>query len=291
MTHGKGFKYRSFRQKSNSCFWAWQKALKVGDNLYFCRKQKKMHAFNAYYFFCPSCHAILAGKTQEMLGINFTELYSDGKMLCDELLAEPQLLVCCPSCSHLFWRPDEVLSKLPDEVQRESKMVYPYSSWYLFGADGSKTEGKKALITRCEKYLLSLRPMSAEQEFYLRKSLLWAINDLVRDYDHINFLAIFKKEFGFRWWLHNRGRLIAGRQFFLAKSKIYDDNIKRLIELVRSLPEKEADRVYLAELYRLKGNFVKSLEVLDKLNRATYYAEQIRRRVRAKNPTVFKVAG
>ncbi len=226
-----------------------------------------------------------------MLGVSFTELYSDGKMLCDDFLAEPQWLVCCPSCSHVFWRSKNQEDHIPEVKIADSGSVYPYSSWYLFGVNVRQTAGKKALIRRFEKYLLMLRPLMPEQELYLRKSLLWAINDLVREKQANDFFALFKGKTHFRSWRRIRHQLLTEKLLFHTYSKVYNDNIKRLIELVRSFPEKEADKVYLAELYRLKGNFARSTEVLDKLNRATYYAHQIRLRVGKKNPAVFKVAG
>jgi len=255
------------------------------------KKNIGMHAFNNFYFHCPNCNAVLEGKTLEMLGMNFTELYSDGKMLCDDFLTEPQWLVCCPSCSHIFWRSKNQDDHIPETEISDYGSIYPYSSWYLFGANMHQTAGKKALIRRLEKFLLLLRPLSPEQELYLRKSLLWAINDLVRESQAIGFLALLQGKIGFCSWRQNRKTYLTEKFIFLSYSKAYNDNIKRLIELVRSFPDKEADKVYLAELYRLKGNFSKSREVLDKLNRATHYAHQIRMRVNRKNPAVFKVAG
>ncbi len=246
-----------------------------------------MHAIKTYYGQCPSCLAVMEGKIQDMLGVNCTELYSDGKMLCDDYL-EPQQLVCCPSCSHVFWYSEAAALKT-NNIAKES--VYPYSSWYLFGTDSSTVEGKIALIHHLEKYLVLLRPLSVTQELHLRKQILWAYNDLIRDHEKFGLKAWLSNRISFRTWRFEQRRISAERNFFMSQKSRYQTNIKRLIEILRSSGDRDGDRVFIAELYRLKGNFEKSIEIIQELRRDTHYAHEIGKRARKGDPLVFQVAG
>ncbi len=251
-----------------------------------------MRGFFTFYYDCPACKAVLSGKQHDMLGVNCTELYSDGKMICDEYLSAPQLLVRCPSCSYLFWTKDPnhcSEEKMTTPVDKTS--VYPYSSWYLFGANTTRSLGKFALIKQLEKAIATLRPLNADQELYLRKQLLWAFNDLVRITYKSGFWSFLKGELSFSAWRHVHRQRLREKLFYVWRSDTYKSNIKRIIELIRSSADKEVDKVYIAELYRLKGNFSRSIEILDELHRATHYANLIRERATKKNPAVFKVAG
>ncbi|MCC7318388.1 MAG: hypothetical protein IT219_07625 [Bacteroidales bacterium] len=257
-----------------------------------------MNPYVRLYFHCPECAAILTGKHLESPAIQCTELYSDGKMMCDELLSEPQMIVVCPSCGHIFWvidpaSPEKTLipsfKELPTKQQKVA--VYPYSSWYLFGSNTYRTFGKLALIHQYSHLLTSFRPLSAEKELYLRKGLLWAHNDLVRKTSSYKFMDFLKGDVSFSTWRHDRKHRMIYKYQFLKHLPAYKANIKRMIEILRSSPEREVEKVYLAELYRLKGDFTKSLELITELNRSTHFVNIIRNKALKKVSTVFKVAG
>lgn len=257
-----------------------------------------------YFLDCPHCQAKLSGKAHESLGINCTELYSDGKMICDEMLSIQQLVVQCPACSFIFWTSElaEDLSRPVaaaidteegrDQGHTHSKVViYPFSSWYLFGTNPLRSRGKLALIEHLSRLLIKQRPILYDRELYLRKMLLWAHNDLVRHDDFYKLSQFFKGNISFSTWWHERSKRLFERMHFKTIRPFYVSNIKRMIEMLRSAPEKEPDKVYLAELYRLKGNFAKSIEILDELKRSTHYVTEIRKRAFNKDAAVFKVAG
>lgn len=257
-----------------------------------------MNPYVRFYFHCPECAAVLTGKQLESPAIHCTELFSDGKMMCDELLSEPQMIVVCPSCGHIFWAidpafPDKILVPSFKELstKQQKVAVYPYSSWYLFGSNTYRTFGKLALINQYSHLLAHYRPLSAEKELYLRKGLLWAQNDLVRKSSTYKFMDFVKGDVSFSTWRHDRNHRLLFKYHFLKQSAAYKANIKRMIEILRSSQDREVEKVYLAELYRLKGDFSKSLELVTELNRSTHFVNIIRNKALKKMSTVFKVAG
>ncbi|PKP47948.1 MAG: hypothetical protein CVT92_16545 [Bacteroidetes bacterium HGW-Bacteroidetes-1] len=257
-----------------------------------------MTAFNVFYITCPNCNATLTGKKLRAIAINYSELYSDGKMVCNELISEPQKIIKCPSCANIFWLPeivDEIDSEIratpSDEVKEEKIAVYSYKSWYQFGCNTSLIEGKKALIDHHFQLLVMLKPFTVEQELYLRRSLLWACNDLIR-FEMVNKLSrLFSGSFSFQAWRRERHDRIIQKILFLKLNPVYKSNISRMIELIKVTKEKESDKAYLAELYREKGNFAKAMEIVNELHRSTHYVYQIHKKITKKSTSVFKVAG
>lgn len=257
-----------------------------------------MDAYVRFYFQCPECAAVLAGKRLDSPAVNVTELFSDGKMICDEFLSEPQMIVVCPSCSHIFWvrdpaSPRETIVPSFTELtgKNQKKTVYPHSSWYLFGANTSRTQGKLALINHYSRIIAQFRPLSAEKELYIRKGLLWAQNDLVRKTEFYTLTDFFRGDISFSTWRHERKHRLVFKLYFMNMLPAYKANIKRMIEILRSSQDREVEKVYLAELYRLKGDFTKSLELIDELHRSTHFVNIIRNKALKKVSAVFKVAG
>jgi hypothetical protein len=245
-----------------------------------------MPIFKPYIFSCPKCHAQILGKTIRTDAIYYTKLYSDGKMMCDGLIAAEQQLVLCPSCAHSYWITEDTKRTDPDEIQDKS-LVYPVRSWYLFGADARVTEGVVALINHCHEMLALMKPYTNEQEIYLRKLLLWAYNDLVRDRETKPALQLARPLLFFR---ERKERI---KRLFLFK-KMQDEhvsNIVRLIGLLKVHENKDISLATIAELYREKGNFEKCKELLNKTNRSTHYVSTIYERASQKCRLVFKVAG
>ncbi|MBS4059047.1 MAG: hypothetical protein KG029_01485 [Bacteroidetes bacterium] len=254
-----------------------------------------MRSFIGFEIVCPNCAAKLAGKRLKTDSISFSELYSDGKMLCNGLLSTEQKVVICPSCSHAFWNPNKTdtdfsLSGDAQEILSENA-VYQFSNWYLFGCDTTHSEGKRALIERYQDLLILLKPYSSEQEMILRKELLWAINDLVREKRQYHLSDIFNGKFNFFSWRNERKEWFRQHFLFAKFGLLHVSNIKRLIELTRISEEKDINRAFLAELYREKGNFTKTIQLIGELSRSTHYVSMILEKAKSGNSFVFKVAG
>lgn len=254
-----------------------------------------MRSFIGFEIVCPNCAAKLAGKRLKTDSISFSELYSDGKMLCNSWLSTDQKVVICPSCSHAFWNQnitdtDFSLSGNEQEVYFENA-VYQFSNWYLFGCDTTHSEGRRALIERYQDLLILMKPYSAEQEMILRKELLWAINDLVREKKQYHLSDIFIRKFNFFSWRNERREWFRQRVLFMKFHLLHISNLKRLIELTRISEEKDINRAFLAELYREKGNFTKTIQLIGELSRSTHYVSMILEKAKKGISIVFKVAG
>ncbi|MDP3442612.1 MAG: hypothetical protein Q8T08_07080 [Ignavibacteria bacterium] len=255
-----------------------------------------MTAFSDYFFSCPNCHAVMAGKKHNPDAIKSSILFSDGKMMCDALLVEDEHIINCPSCAHVFWLNEnksfenekDVIVSLKDSSNSLTE-VYPFNSWYQFGCNTTKAEGKKALIDHYLKLLVYLKPYTQEQELYLRKSLLWAINDLIRYGFRNRFRDILSGNCSLNSWRHERPDILLQRLTFKKLAPEYKTNIQRLTELIKN--SKDYDKLVVAELYREKGEFEKSIELIQQINRSTYFVSLILEKAKKRNSLVFQVAG
>ena len=54
-----------------------------------------MLKYDSYYFQCPHCQAWLEGRNLKAEMVNEAILYSDGKVLNDNLITTPQKMIMC----------------------------------------------------------------------------------------------------------------------------------------------------------------------------------------------------
>ncbi|HMM11174.1 MAG TPA: hypothetical protein PKE03_03670 [Bacteroidales bacterium] len=250
-----------------------------------------MSAIQFFEFSCSCCKSRIAGRKIYPEGVQYSVLYSDGKMICDGYQAEEHKLVSCPACAHLLWLPSVELREKTFDPSSMDQTVYPFSSWYQFGCNTAILEGKVALIEHYQHLLQCIRPINSETEIYLRKQLLWSINDLIRDRSETRFIRLLLGKSKPANWRAGRRRQIRQNLAFLHYHNIHNANLQRLIELLRSNEDRELNRVFLCELYRQKGNFAKCLEMVAQLRRSTHYLSLIEEKARIHNSLVFKVAG
>jgi hypothetical protein len=250
-----------------------------------------MSAFQHFVLTCPSCSSRLAGLKLNPEGVQYSELFSDGKMICDGYLAEDQKIVACPACGHLSWLPNISVRATINDPSSDDQTVYPFSSWYQFGCNTLTYSGKISLIEHYQHLLQCVRPLSNEVEIYLRKNLLWAINDLIRQRSETRFVRLLLGKSKPANWRKGRRRQIRQNIAFVHYHEVHKANLQRLIELLRSNEERDINKVFLCELYREKGNFTKCLELVGQLKRSTHYLSLIEEKARLHNSLVFKVAG
>lgn len=250
-----------------------------------------MSTYHYIVFGCPRCSSRLAGLKLNPAEVQYSELYSDGKMNCDGYLVEDQKLVSCPACAHLFWQPSVESNAVLFDPSAQDQTVYPYSSWYQFGCNTAKIEGKIALIEHYIRFLHIISPLGGDTETYLRKNLLWAINDLIRDRGETRLIRLLLRKSKPVTWKASRRRQIRQHLAFLHYNQVHKANLQRLIELLRSKEDRGVNRVFLCELYREKGDFSRCLELVKNLHRSTHYLELIEKKARLHNSLVFKVAG
>ena len=250
-----------------------------------------MSAFQHFVLTCPSCSSRLAGLKLNPEGVQYSELYSDGKMICDGYLAEDQKIVLCPACAHLSWQPNLTVLAVMQDPSDNDQTVYPFSSWFQFGCNTTTANGKVAHIEHLHHLLQCIRPMSSEIEIYLRKNLLWAINDLIRYRSETRLIRLLLGNSRPANWRTGRRRQLRQNLAFLHYNELRKANLQRLIELLRSNEDRDLNRVFLCELYREKGNFSKCLEMVSQLKRSTHYLALIEEKAKMHNSLVFKVAG
>ncbi|MBK9292263.1 MAG: hypothetical protein IPM52_11645 [Bacteroidetes bacterium] len=250
-----------------------------------------MSAFQYFVICCPACHSRLSGVKINPEEVQYSELYSDGLMLCDGLMAEEQKLISCPACAHLFWAPTVEKHACDADTCETDQTIYPHGSWYQFGCNTSNCDGKIALIEHYRQLLQCIRPLNSELEIYLRKKLLWAINNLIRQRSEASISQLLSGKSSFAHWRASRRNQTRQNLAFMGYRQLHISNIQRLIELLRSNEEREQNRLFLCELYREKGNFSKCLEMVRQLKRSTHFLTLIEEKARLHNSFVFKVAG
>ena len=166
-----------------------------------------MLKYDSFYFQCPHCQAWLEGRNLKAEMVNQAILYSDGKVLNDNLITTPQKMIMCPSCGHSFWveHPEEpfITYEKPDAE------VYSWNTWRFFGISFSDNKGKMALINHYKTFLKKSH-YDPKKEIYLRRFLWWAYNDLHRNHQHVRLKYLLNGFMSFGVWHCNR-KLILDR--------------------------------------------------------------------------------
>jgi hypothetical protein len=246
-----------------------------------------MTSFEDFYIQCNCCEAWLIGKTPKVETVSQSLLYSDGMIINDLIPANPQKLVLCPACGKFFWiLKENCLEAIPEIDQ---VIAYPWTSWRFFGCNLLDNRGRKALINQYWQSLELMKPLSQQQEIWIRQSLLWAYNDLYRDAERWRFSDLLKGRVSLRYLLNSRLFNKEGVAYFESEKKRIEANVLALINLYEQ--DEASEPAMIAELYREIGNFVKAAEILRNIIRKTHYINMLNKCVQAGNRAVFKVAG
>lgn len=246
-----------------------------------------MLKYDSYYFQCPHCKAWLEGRNLKAEMVNEAILYSDGKVLNDNLITTPQKMILCPSCAHAFWveHPDEpfITYDKPDAD------VYSWNIWRFFGIRFSDNKGKLALINHYKTFLKKSH-YEAKNEIYLRRLLWWAYNDLHRNHQHVRLKYLLNGFMSFGVWHENRKMIIDGERLFIKNLKGFTDNLNRLLVLLEKHPDEQID-LEVPEIYRELRQFDKAKELLDQMGSRTHFTNEMLRHSKWKDSRVFMVTG
>lgn len=246
-----------------------------------------MTSFEDFYINCPCCSAWLIGKKAKADSVNQSVLYSDGMIINDLIPANPQKIVLCPACGYLFWlQPDACHNSISDS---ERLTAYTWPSWRFFGCNLLDNNGRIALINHYWNALKLLRPISVEQEIIIRKSLLWAYNDLYRDADAWRFVDVVNGKINFFYWIISRKFSRKGRALFDSEKPRFETNLLRLIEILEQ--DANAEPAIIAEFYRELGDFRMAAQFLSKIVRRTHFINLLISHIQLGDKSVFKVAG
>jgi hypothetical protein len=229
----------------------------------------------------------LEGRNLKAELVNEAILYSDGKVLNDNLITTPQKMIMCPSCAHVFWveKPTEpfITYEKPDVE------AYSWNTWRFYGIRFSDNKGKLALINH---YLTFLKKShyEAKNEIYLRRLLWWAYNDLHRNHQHVRLKYLLNGMMSFGVWHNNRKMILEGEKLFLKNLKGFTGNLKRLLALLEKHPEEQID-LEVPEIYRELRQFDKTKELLDEVGSRTHFTNEMLRHSKWKDSRVFMVSG
>ena len=133
---------------------------------------------------------------------------------------------------------------------------------------------------RLRQFLLSY---DDEKETYLRTKLWWSINNIIRN---LSTWQSARNLGQLRGILKHRRKSL---QLFSKYKPLLDQNLDRMIFLY--IKSTEADLLFLANMYREKGNFKKAQDVLSKFtgNKGKAY-HKIKRKIRQKVSRVIQAS-
>ena len=246
-----------------------------------------MTSFEDFFVKCKCCEAFLIGKTPKTETVSQSALYSDGMIINDLIPLNPQKLVLCPACGYLFWlQQEDCLAAIAVEDEQKA---YQWNSWRFFGCNLLDNKGRMALINHYWVALEKLNYIAVSQEIIIRKSLLWAYNDLYRDAGSWQFSDFLNGKISFNYWLSSKRFDQQGVELFSSEKERFTANLERLIYLLES--SGTAEIAELAELYRELGDFDKASTLLQGVLRRTHFIGLLNKHVLEKNKKVFKVAG
>ncbi len=246
-----------------------------------------MLKFDPFYFQCPCCHAWLEGRNLKSELVNEAILYSDGKILYDNLITTPQKMVFCPSCGHSFWveRPEEPFIT----TEKPPVAVYSWNTWRFYGVSFTNNQGKLALI-RHYQYFLKKSSYDPKKEIYLRRLLWWAYNDLHRNFHYIRWKYLLNGFMSYGVWSAYRRMMLEGEKLFLKNLKDFNNNLNRLRALLEKHPEEQVD-LEMPEIYRELRQFDQAKELLEKMSSRTHFTIEMIKRSKWKDSRVFMVTG
>ena len=246
-----------------------------------------MLKFDPYYFQCPNCQAWFEGRNLKSELVNEAILYSDGKILYDNLITIRQKMILCPSCGHTFWveNPQEPFITL----EKPDGAIYSWNTWRFFGINFSDNRGKMALVKHYQQFLKK-SSYEPKREIYLRRLLWWAFNDLHRNFHYVRWKYWLNGFMSYGVWSAYRRMMLEGEKLFIKHSKEFSDNLNRLIALLEKHPEEQFD-LELPEIYRELRQFDKVKAMLENASSRTHFTNEILRHSKWKDSRVFMITG
>lgn len=252
-----------------------------------------MIKFETFYIQCPKCKAWMEGHVLVSSMVNQSILYSDGKILNDGYITEPQKMVICPACSHWSW-----IDKYEEPYitkEKPSNTYYTWNNWRFYGIHFGSNEGRLALVNHYRGFIQKA-DINIDQEIYFRRLMWWAYNDLIRDLYLTDFHYYVSGAMSFSVWKKNRAKMLKGYKLFKEHKADFIENLRALLSLLESRyteddEEYEANGLDIIEIYRQLGDFKSAENLVNKTTRRTYFISKIEQKLRENNDLVFLVTG
>lgn len=252
-----------------------------------------MIKFETFYIQCPKCQAWMEGHILVSSMINQSILYSDGKILNDGYITEPQKMVICPACSHWSW-----IEKYEEPYvtkKKPSNTYYTWNNWRFYGIHFGSNEGRLALVEHYKSFIRRAE-IDIDQEIYFRRLMWWAYNDLVRDLYLTDLHYCISGEMSFNVWKRSRAKMLKGYKLFKEHKTDFIENLELLLGLLENRyteddEEYEANNLDIIEIYRQLGDFKNAENLVNKTTRRTYFISKIEQKLHEEDDLVFLVTG
>jgi hypothetical protein len=244
-----------------------------------------MTTFRPIILKCPQCGTLMSDFELMSFTVHHAVSWSDGKN--DNGIPDEREIKICAVCHLPFWKREATLPHDPDwDVGDElggaldiRDQMEPFDDgWQEF-----KIQFYSNLIS--EDFA-----GDDDQEIYLRTRLWWAINDLIRY--HTGFgkpKSLQPLTDRIKQYKKRRQEADKRLKLFNSFHQMFGHNLDRLIFL--TIKNGDVDLLYLADMYREKGDFEKAMDILGKYEgeeKSIYQA--MKREIRRKNGKVFPLS-
>lgn len=227
-----------------------------------------MTTFHPIVLKCPQCGTLMNDYELMSYTIHDSTVYSDGNS--DQHPMSKEISICAV-CHLPFWRNDATLPEDPDwDTEGLSGPLNIFELPWRFD------ENARELTIEYYKDLLDKEfADDDEKEIYLRTKLWWSINNIIRN------LPTWRRARNLKQLRGNINRRKKSLELFSKYKPLLDQNLDRMIFLY--IKSAEADLLFLANMYREKGDFKKARVVLSKFEGKKGKAyRKIKRKIRQK---------
>jgi len=245
--------------------------------LTFTGKDAFMTLLNPIVTKCPHCGSLMSDYELMSYTVFHSENYSDGKS--DNGIPDEKMVSICVECRRPFWRNDAIL---PGGDHGEASAGLPFAgdiNEYLWDFEDNRQ------LQRIGFYKGLLDDGfhdSDEKEAYLRTRLWWAVNDLLRY--RRRWMPPFRPRLILEAIRHNR----MNRRLFMSYRQLMQKNLERLMFLY--IKGGDADPLYLANMYREKGDFAKAAGIIAKSDsKKDVFFRLLVKRIRRRDSMVFEI--
>ena len=235
-----------------------------------------MTTFNLVMLKCPRCGALMTTYDLMSYTVHRSESWSDGKTGAG-MPASKNILICAV-CREVFWTDDARLPEDPDWPADDSVA----SALDLYDLEWKFDDGSDEKTIDFYNNLLDNGFADEDvKEYYVRTRIWWSINNLIR---HLSTWKSARNLGMLRKIIKHRRKTKA---LFKHYSALFDKNLDRLIFLL--IKSADVDMLYLANMYRERGDFNKAKEILEKVEDKSKTWTKIKKKVERKDRMVIRL--
>lgn len=236
-----------------------------------------MTTFDIIILQCPHCNTLMTDYELMSYTVHKSTNWSDGK---SDIGQPTNSGICiCPDCQRAFWKYD---ARYTDEMDYELRDELP-GSMDLWDLDWRFDDDRSLKKIAWYKDLLKEGfDDEGEKEMHVRTMIWWSINDLVRK------LSGWRSARNIRQLSMILDHRRKSKAWFKDQENLFNENLDRLIFLY--IKNGDPDLLFIAEMYRERGNFKKAMEVFNKAEdpHLKYY-RTIKKLIRRKKKVVVEL--